>query len=171
PHYLFSEHWPEARLDLSQVAVWPELGEEPLEIGARRRFFDSIHHSAAVVGINTSALIDAAVVGRPVHTGVAEEFRGEQNGTLHFRYLTDDHFGPLYAARTLAEHAAHLEESVRGRPDDGRNERFLLRFVRPFGLGVSATERVVEAIEELGARSAPGRDRGPAAAPLARAAL
>jgi hypothetical protein len=55
--------------------------------------------------------------------------------------------------------------------DDGRNERFLRRFVRPLGLDRSATELVVEAIEELGARPAPPPERGPVVAPLVRLAL
>ena len=57
---------------------------------SRWNYFDSIHHAAAVVGINTTAQIESAIVGRPVHTILAEEFRETQEGTLHFRYLEAD---------------------------------------------------------------------------------
>jgi hypothetical protein len=158
-------------LDEPQVSVWPRLGEAPEDVASRQNYFDSIFHAAAVVGINTTAQIESAIVGRPVHTVLAEEFRATQEGTLHFHYLRADEFGLLHVGRTFEEHAEQLEESLRGRADDGRNERFLRRFVRPLGLERSASESVADAIEELGRAPAPATDRGPLAAPLIRLAL
>ena len=43
-------------------------------------YFDSIYHAAAVVGINTTAQIESAIVGRPVHTVLADEFRDDAGG-------------------------------------------------------------------------------------------
>jgi hypothetical protein len=166
-----ARRWIGIDLDGPQVRVWPRFGEAPHDEASRRNYFDSIFHAAAVVGINTTAQIESAIVGRPVHTLLAEEFRDTQQGTLHFHYLKADEFGLLHVGRTFEEHAAQLEESLRGREDDGRNERFLRRFVRPVGLERSATELVVEAIEELGSRPAPAPDRGPLLAPLVRLAL
>jgi hypothetical protein len=123
-----------------------------------------------VVGINTSAQIEAAIVDRPVHTILAEEFRQTQLGTLHFPYLIAEDFGHLYAARTFEEHAALLEDSLDGGSHE-RNERFLLRFVRPFGLDVAAAPKVVEELEATAALPAPRPDGGPAAGPLMRLAL
>ena len=154
PHPLNAAQWADADLGGPQVTVWPRFGEAPHDEDSRRNFFDSIYHSAAVVGINTTAQIESAIVGRPVHTLLAEEFLDTQQGTLHFHYLKADDFGLLYVGRTFEEHAAQLEESLRGREDDGRNERFLRRFVRPLGLDRSATELVVEAVEELAAHRA-----------------
>ena len=152
PHPRNAAQWAGVELDDPQAVVWPKLGEEPLESESRKNYFDSIYHSAAVVGINTSAQIESAVVGRPVHTVLAEEFRETQQGTLHFQYLKDGH---LWVGRTLDEHLDQLEESLRGREDDGRNERFLRAFVRPHGLDVAATPLYVETLEELGAAAAP----------------
>jgi hypothetical protein len=171
PHPRNASQWARVSLDDRQATVWPQLGEEPLEVGSRQNYFDSIHHAAAVVGINTSAQIESAIVGRPVHTVLADEFRDTQQGTLHFQYLKADEFGHLHVGRTMEEHLDQLEESLRGRADDGRNDRFLRTFVRPFGLDVAATPLYVEAIEELAARPAPKPDRGPAAGPLVRRAL
>jgi hypothetical protein len=168
PHPLNAAQWADADLGGPQVTVWPRFGEAPHDDSSRRNFFDSIHHSAAVVGINTTAQIESAIVGRPVHTLLADEFLETQQGTLHFHYLKADDFGLLHVGRTFDEHAEQLEESLRGREDDGRNERFLRRFVRPMGLDRSATELVVEAVEELAAHPAPHPDRGPALAPVAR---
>ena len=124
-----------------------------------------------MVGINTSAQIEAAIVDRPVHTILAEEFRRTQLGTLHFPYLIAEDFGHLYAARTLTEHAALLEGSLRGDDCHERNERFLRRFVRPFGLDVPAAPKVVEELEATAAGPLPVPDRGPAAGAVVRLAL
>jgi sulfotransferase family protein len=163
-----AQRWVAAGLDGPQVGVWPRFGESPHDDPSRRDYFDSIHHAAAVVGINTTAQIESAIVGRPVHTVLADEFRATQEGTLHFRYLEADEFGLLHVGRTWDEHAAQLEASLRGEGDDGRNERFLRRFVRPLGLDRPATEQVADAIEELGARPAPAPQREPAYAPVVR---
>jgi hypothetical protein len=166
-----SQHWLDADFEGPQIRVWPRFGESPHDEATRRNFYDSIYHSAAVVGINTTAQIESAIVGRPVHTVLAEEFRDTQEGTLHFHYLQADDFGLLFVGRDFAEHAEQLADSLHGRADDGRNERFLRRFVRPFGLDRPARELVAEAIDELGARPAPAPDRGPVVAPLVRLAL
>ena len=161
-------HWAEAGLDGPQVSVWPRSGESPHDESSRANYFDSMHHAAAVVGINTTAQIEAAIAGRPVHTLLTDEFRDTQEGTLHFRYLEASDFGMLHVGKTWEEHAAQLEASLRGDVDDGRNERFLRRFVRPLGLERPARELVADAIEELGTRPAPAPAREPFYAPLAR---
>ncbi|HKP17934.1 MAG TPA: hypothetical protein VJT84_05595, partial [Gaiellaceae bacterium] len=171
PHPRNAKQWSEADLDDPQVRIWPRYGEEPLDETSRRNYFDSIHHSAAVVGINTSAQIESAIVGRPVHTVLDEEFRATQQGTLHFQYLQADDFGHVYAGRTMDEHLAQLEESLGGRGYEQRNERFVQRFVRPLGRDVAGSPLVVEALEELAARPAPEPENGPPLAPTVRAAL
>src|SRR5262249_31991764 len=50
---------------------------------------------------------------------------------------------------------------LRGDVDRERNERFLRWFVRPLGLDVSGSERLADAIEELGRQPASEPDRGP----------
>ena len=158
PHPLNIREWRDTRLDLPDVVVWPPHGQEPIDRESRQNYFDSIYHADAVVGINTSAQIEAAIVGRPVHTVLADEYRETQDGTLHFRYLHDEAFGHLHVARTLDEHVALLGSSIRGETDPERNERFVRRFLRPLGLDVAATAVVVEAIEELeGRRPVAGR--------------
>ncbi len=165
PHPRNAAQWAGVSLDDPQAVVWPQLGEEPLESESRKHYYDSIFHSSAVVGINTSAQIEASVVGRPVHTVLADEFEETQQGTLHFHYLKDG----LYVGRTLDEHLDQLVESLRGREDDGRNERFLRTFVRPRGLDVAATPLYVETLEQLGEQ--PRRAPAPGPAPLLRRAL
>lgn len=176
PHFKRAADW--ERLDLRGIpnaAVWPPKGEVPVDAGSREAYFDSMFHATAVVGLNTSALIEAAVVGRPVLTVLLDQFYGNQEGTLHFRYLLREP-ALLRAARDLAAHAAELELVVSGRdPDPGRSARFVGRFVRPGPADVRATDLAVAAIEgaHVPVPAAPAVGTIPAFAlkPLARLAV
>ena len=87
PHPYNSTHWLDADFsDLPHVAIYPR-GANPVNEADRQDYFDSLYHSAAVVGVNTTAMIEAAIVGRTVHSVLAPEFEDTQSGTLHFRYL------------------------------------------------------------------------------------
>jgi hypothetical protein len=171
PHPVGAGQWRDFHPGDPRAVVWPPLGQEPLDDEGRQNYFDSIFHAAAVVGINTSAMIEAAIVGRPVHTILAEEYEATQRGTLHFHYLVDPDFGHVQVARTFEEHARQLERSIAESDADGRNERFLRRFVRPYGLDVAATPLYVDAIEELAAAPAPSPRTPPLLAPVVRVAL
>jgi hypothetical protein len=122
------------------------FGSAPLELEARADYFDSMYHAAAVVGLNTSALIESAIVDRLVYTVLLPEFHDNQEGTLHFQYLLRVGEGFLHASRSLEEHAVHLAAGLGG-TTVGRNGQFVGAFVRPAGLGVPATPRFVEAVE------------------------
>jgi len=131
-----------------RTALW---GGNPIDDQSRADYFDSLYHSSAVVGLNTSAFIEAGIVGRPVMAILPEEFRANQEGTLHFRYLQTVGGGLLTTARTLEEHVQQLSRMLIGPPSDviARQQRFVSAFVRPHGLAVSATKVMADAIEEL----------------------
>ena len=61
--------------------------------GADQDLYDSLFHSHAAVGLNTSAMLEAAIVGRPVHTLVIPGFDEGQVGTMHFHYLVEAYGG------------------------------------------------------------------------------
>lgn len=151
PHPKRADEWERADLArFSNVVVWPRAKAFPVGRQARRDFFDSMSHSAAMVGINTSALIEGGIVGRPVHSILLPELRDNQEGTLHFHYLLDDQGGLLHVAPSFDEHLAQLAHSLAdGEGARQRNERFVARFVRPHGLHVPATPVFCDAIERL----------------------
>jgi FkbM family methyltransferase len=169
PHPQNAEQWEEPRLDgLGPVVVWPPAGAPPVDDRSRADYFDSIYHSAAVVGVNTTAEIESAIVGRRVHTVLAPEFRDTQDGTLHFEHLRRVEGGLLQLADTMPGHLAQLEQSLfEGGADDGRSRRFVEAFVRPYGVNVAATPKVVEALERLAEQPAPPPERLPVWAPVA----
>ena len=55
-------------------------GGHPIDEAGRDEYFDALYHAAAVVGLNTSALIEGAIVDRPVLTLLLPEFRENQTG-------------------------------------------------------------------------------------------
>jgi hypothetical protein len=128
------------------VALW---GGNPVDEASRADYFDSLHHSAAVVGLNTSAFIEAGIAQRPVLAILPAEFRASQEGTLHFRYLIEG--GLLTTSRTLDEHEVQLAAMLQTPPDAvmRRQQEFVRSFVRPHGLHVAATKVMADALESL----------------------
>jgi hypothetical protein len=113
--------------------------------------------------VNTSALIESGIVGRPVFSFRVPELAGTQEGTLHFRHLTRG--GLLTLADTVDEHVTQLQRSFESAESERERVRqFVQSFVRPYGLDKAATPRVVRAIEEQAAavvtpRALPARTR------------
>jgi hypothetical protein len=106
-----------------------------------------------VFGINTSAQIEAAILGRPVLTMRSPEFAHAQQGTLHFQYLVRAGDGFVDDAGTLDEHLDHLQAALRA-PERAaeRDRRFVASFVRPLGLDVPAASAFVDTVGALAAR-------------------
>ena len=164
PHPQHADQWRDADFgDIGPAVVWPRGGEVPADAQSRSAYFDSIHHSAAVVGINTTAEIESAIVGRRVFTLLAPEFRDSQDGTLHFEHLRSVNGGLVHIARSFAEHHDQLAAALQNpSAEDERCRRFVEAFVRPHGVKASATLRLVETLEALAQTPAPPTERLPA---------
>lgn len=175
PHPQNTEQWDGVDVSgLRAVSVWPaaDAATAPVDPRTRSDYFDSMFHSAAVVGINTTAEIESAILGRPVCTLLAPEFRDTQEGTLHFHHLREVNGGLLHVARDFAEHLAQLEGAIREpQGADARCRRFVEAFVRPHGVDVPSTPFVVQALETLARARAPRPEREPVWAPLVRPRL
>jgi hypothetical protein len=121
-------------------------------VQADQGLYDSLHHSAAVVGLNTSAMIEAAIVGRPVFTIADPEFSGGQQGTLHFWYLLEEHGGVVTMATNFREHFAQLAAGLDNPAAVAEiSRRFVSAFVRPHGLDKPAAPIMATAVEQTGA--------------------
>jgi hypothetical protein len=175
PHPYNTEAWSTADLGEPDAAVWPRGPFNPAGEEGRRDLFDSLYHAAAVVGINTSAMIEAAIVGRPVLT--ISEFATQQ-GTLHFQYLLRQNGGPVIHGASLGIHLEQLA-GVLGQPptvapspgaealhplrsDPDPIGEFVQSFVRPHGLFEASTPRLARAIEEAAALPVRRRSDAPA---------
>jgi hypothetical protein len=110
---------------------------------------DQLSVSDAVVGLNTSAEIEAAILDRPVLTVKAAAHAPGQEGQLHFRYLLEEEGGFVRTTAGLAEHAAQLVDALERDPLAAARRRFLETFVRPRGLDRPAGPALADAIEAL----------------------
>lgn len=153
PHPERPGSWYEGKVGPGEVRLWPP--EAPLDVSnvtedARRDYFDSLYHCTAVVGINTTALLEAAILGKPVLSVRAPDLAQAHEGTLHFDYLLPENGGFLHVAGDFDEHVLQLGAAVRA-PEQSRerNERFVRRFIRPNGLHRDCTPQVVEGVERL----------------------
>jgi len=152
PHPQNSEQWRGVDLaaEFENVALWPKVGVNPIGGSARADYFDSMFYSDAVVGVNTSGMIESGIIGRPVYAVQTSEFQSTQEGTLHFQHLKNVEGGLLHLSSDLP---AHVEQLSRLRRDSEATQRklrsFIQGFVRPHGLDVAATPRVVSEIEGL----------------------
>jgi hypothetical protein len=118
-------------------------------LNADQSLYDALHHSAAVVGLNTSAQIEAGILGKPVFTLLAQGFEHGQQGTLHFHYLLKEHGGFVEMARDLDEHLNHLAGALRGEVDVDGIRRAVEQFIRPHGWQQPATPILAAAICSL----------------------
>jgi hypothetical protein len=134
-------------------------GRNPIDDRARDDYFDSLYHSRAVIGLVTSAFLEAAIVGRPVLTFTLPEYRMHQEEMIHFGYLMTVGGGLLHSAPDLQTHFDQLAAAValEGQRDE-RNRRFIGAFIRPGGLEVPATPVFADALETI-AREGPTDDR------------
>jgi hypothetical protein len=148
PHPERLKEWAGIALDgLENVVV---RGGNPIDGETKAEYFDSLAHSAAVVGLCTSAFLEAAIVGRPVLTLLLPEFAIHQEGMAHFRYLLTVEGGLLVTAPSIDDHLRQLSAALSASPgSDDRNRRFLKAFVRPTGLDQPATPLFVDCVERL----------------------
>lgn len=167
PHPGRMDEW--SGIDVTSLGV-AFHGRNPIDDEARRDYFDALYYSGAVVGLNTSAFLEAAIVGRPVLTVLPKAYWKSQKGTLHFHYLLSVGGGVLRTSGDLAEHLTQLADAVSGTMATN-NEAFVRDFIRPHGRDVAATPRFADAIEALSRQPAPVPWRSSASALIGRPLL
>jgi hypothetical protein len=174
PHPQNARQWEgvDVSREFENVGLWPRTGVNPIGGAAREDYFDSMYHAEAVVGVNTSAMIESGIIGRPVYSVTSDEFADTQEGTLHFQHLKNVEGGLLHLAADLQVHVAQLSELAAG---DGLQRQvarqFIQAFIRPHGLEIAATPLVVEQIEHLAAAPALVPQSDPLTARVLRALL
>jgi hypothetical protein len=153
PHPANSRQWRAfAPARFANVGLWPPIGTDPTSADFRRDYFDSLYYCAAVVGINTSAQIEASIVGRAVFTIRSAEFAHAQEGTLHFQYLVNEG-GAVRSARSLDEHVTQLHALLSGSSDAGKDTRdFVRAFIRPHGIDTPVAPIFARTIGEIAQR-------------------
>jgi hypothetical protein len=149
PHPFNVEGWQSTDFsDLGPVAIFPNARFTPSADSARAHFFDSLYYASVVVGVNTSAMVEAAILGKSVLSLMTGDFAATQQGTLHFHYLLPENGGFLRVARSFDEHVAQLADTLRN-PELSRaqTQSFVRSLLRPRGLDVPCTPLLADALE------------------------
>jgi FkbM family methyltransferase len=154
PHPVNEQPW--GRLDalaIENFAIWPRDASAQFDPQWQHDYFDSMYHADAVIGLNTSGMIEAGLIGKPVLTLLSKDIPETLKGTtdtLHFDYLLNVSGGLLHVAASWEEHAQHLARAIGGDPAMAERSRtFTQAFVRPHGLNTPATPKLAEAIRSL----------------------
>ena len=118
------DNWP-ARSELG-VSLWDGQGSNVEGV------IESVGHSAAVFGINTTAMLEAAALDKPVLTVLDKDLVVGQTERIHFHYLTSVAGGLVTVAKDFSEHINHLAAILAGDPLFARkSRRFSKAFLRP----------------------------------------
>lgn len=128
------------------VFIFPAKGELPDTEEKRNLFHNSIFHSMAVIGVNTTAFLEASALDKPCIT-IKTKSSIETQQLPHFRHL---------AVADFLENALSVEDVIRivtdlksgGDAHCEQRHEFVRNFLRP--KGISAVDTYVDMIEELG---------------------
>lgn len=133
-------------VEIPDVRIWPRNGDWPDTDETRQTLFNTLYYSMAVVGINTTAMIEASVLNRPSMTLMTKEFEASQNGRAHFRQMLKGGF--LETAKDFKSAAEILAGLFNGN-DSKEQQRleFARNFLRPGGLDRKASFFAAQAIE------------------------
>lgn len=152
PHPKNAGQW--RKIDVSHLGncvVYPREGADAVDNQKKSDYYDSMFHCSLAVGINTSGMIEAGILGKSVYTVLFDETVETQEGTLHFRHLTSVNGGLLHIARSLPEHVDMVTRALRNPSNekDRKSSAFVAAFVRQRHLQNTPTQVFVNAIEAL----------------------
>ena len=143
----------------------PFAGDQAVVVSTSGRttqgLFECLWHSDAVVGLNTSAEIEAGLLGKPVFSVLAGPAADGQEATLHFHYLLKREGGFVEVAESLDAHAGQLANFLDSSRPDRRVRcramvRQAMRFARPLGAALPVSPLLADAIErEMGTAVSP----------------
>jgi hypothetical protein len=146
PHPLNMLNWNEIESD--RIRVWPRDGEFADTPETRQAYYHTIFYGMAAVGINTSAMIESAIVDRPCLSIIDDRYYSSQTGMGHFRHLINGNF--LYVERSYQDTVRRLASILHGHDEKRENRRkFVREFVRPKGIDQAASHLVADALEHL----------------------
>jgi hypothetical protein len=165
PHPAVRASW--ASVDFSHLGnVAISLDASP---AGDQELFDSVYHAHAAIGLNTSAMLEAAIVGRPVLTLLIDGFDQGQVGTIHFHYLVEACGGVASVAHDFADHHRQLAAVLHGPPvSSARSRTFAAQFLRPHGPDLLVSPILAAEIERAAAIEKQPQASNPLHAPFRR---
>lgn len=129
-------------------ALVPRMGETPDTSHALQLFYDSLFYATAAVGVNTSAMIDAIILGHPVVAFLSPQYKETQSQTQHFQQLLG--YDVVERAITPEECVGRILMLSEGNDTRGKKrDDFVMSFIRPRGRDRAVGEIIAEEIESI----------------------
>jgi len=146
PHPLNVLNWNE--IESEHIKVWPKNGEFTDTLEARQSYYHTLFYGIAAVGINTSAMIETAIIDKPCLSIIDERYHASQTGMGHFRHLVNGGF--LYIEYSYQDTVKRLANILTGNDEKQTNrQKFVREFVRPRGVEKQVSQLMAEAIERI----------------------
>lgn len=132
-------------LEKDWVKVFPKGGQRPDTDEARIVYYDSLYHSAAVIGVNTTGFLESAILDKPCLTIINSLTNRGQEMRAHFKHLMDAEY--IEVAKDFPELVKMVMCIISGTDMRRENRRKFVRdFIRPNGLDIPAADVMVGAI-------------------------
>jgi hypothetical protein len=152
PHPKNRNQW-EGKVIAADAPVWPLDDSGFYGVSGANSLFNTLFHADLIVGLNTTAMIEAAILNKPVLTPRIVDQPQVRQGTnemYHFRYISSETGGFVRVAETMQEHLRQLKHALL-HPEAYRKgaEDFVEHFVRPCGRTKPATLILADTLESL----------------------
>ncbi|VAX23708.1 hypothetical protein MNBD_NITROSPINAE02-1764 [hydrothermal vent metagenome] len=146
PHPMNQDIW--EGFNAEGTVVYPRENRTAYAPRSRADFFDTLYHSSCIVGLNTTAIIEAAIVGKPCVTLISSRYSSTQSDTRHFNLLLDAGF--LYVANDFAEAQEAITLIIAGGDKTGdKRYKFVNEFIRPLGMSQPVAPILGKTLEGL----------------------
>jgi hypothetical protein len=130
------------------IVVWPTSVRLPELPDQQRELVSAVTHAVCAVGLNTSAMIDAVALDRPVLTVLLDRYADTQRSAEHFRHLADS--GAIELATSFDDLAVRIAAVAAGKDSTvAARARFVRTFLRPGDPTVSAGHAAADQLEAL----------------------
>jgi hypothetical protein len=126
------------------MIIYPWGGDRPDVQSSQENYFHSMYYASAIIGINTSATLEAAIVNRPCLSIVTPRFKIGQE-RAHFKYLSGGGF--MEMASSMDELIEIINSCASGNDRLRENRiKFVKDFLRPNGVEKPSAEESVNRI-------------------------
>ena len=151
PHPQNAKQWKDFDLQgLDNVIVHSNDLQVPYRGQVEEEYFSLIYFSSAVLGINTSSMVEAGVIGKPVVSMPSDFFGAKQRGTLHFRHLLET--GLIFETNNSAELYQQLQILLRPSKQTRlliaeKSNNFISQYIRPNDVTIPAARYCADAMQ------------------------
>jgi len=147
PHPKKAKKWD--TMQPQHTVVWPQDGKFVDVFETKQDYFNTLYHSFAAIGVNTSAFIEATILDRPCISITSEKHRYFQEQIIHFNYLLEAGF--LYTAPNESACASLVGDLLMGTDNkQAARKSFVSSFVRPIGTKKTSAQITTDFLKRVG---------------------